>query len=233
MDEPNNAAEQSSKYERTSFFPLLIAALFFSLYLLLLLLFSGGDFHQWFRWDFVWFQRIYENGYTFTEPLTFPLPEISAAFLPAFPLLARGLGWIFQLHSSNTAMLLTSLLLCLGFLAYFTLFLVRLKTSRPQIVLSLFLLLSFPGSFFLMFPYAESTSLFATLGFLFWYHHEKQSRLTLLMVVIHGLLLSTSRLVGVIFIFYPFIYSLLQNRFTWSKVFTFKNAVATAAPLVG
>ena len=109
------------------------------------------------RWDSVWYLRIASSGYADSE--------VRAAFLPLYPLLARGLA---ELGGGSDAALLiaaylVSLAACLAALVVLHR-LAALELGRELAPSTLLLLAVFPGALFYGAPYSESLFLLASVG---------------------------------------------------------------------
>ena len=109
----------------------------------------------WFRWDSGWYKRIAERGYYIEGS------QSDVAFFPAFPYLARYLGYIVGSHFLAGFIISNfSTLFALFFMYLIALSMTDVERAQRSIIL----LLLFPASFFLSAYYTEGLFLFAITG---------------------------------------------------------------------
>jgi hypothetical protein len=145
------------------------------------------------RWDSGWYADIIDNGYLTEIP---PKPEgiSNVAFFPGFPLGARLLKDFLGL-STGVAMPLTAQLACWGFWTYLLLMWQRWRTPPRLAAAGTLAILVHPAAFFLVCGYSESLFLLMTVGFLYW--ARTSGRLGFPLAVLHGCIMTATRLVGV------------------------------------
>ena len=108
----------------------------------------------WLRWDTPWYLEIARHGYSCYG---------SSAFMPLYPLLIRGLGFLTGGHDLAAALLISSIA---SFFAFYLLYqLARDLTGSHDIArASVITLAIFPVSFFLMTGYTEALFLALAIG---------------------------------------------------------------------
>jgi hypothetical protein len=145
--------------------------------------------------DSFWFANIIDRGYgTIVPPISHKVMEVSnTAFFPAYPLLAAALRYALGLDTEN-ALLLTAQLAAWGFWTYVFLFCQRWAVPPSWQLLGALLIVAHPAAFYLVAAYSESLFLVALLGFIYWSSAET-SRAKVL-AVLHGILMSATRIVG-------------------------------------
>ncbi len=158
--------------------------------------------------DSYWFANIIDRGYgTTLPPVAHKEMEISnVAFFPAYPLLASGLGRVSGLGTYE-ALLVTAQLATWGFWTYFFLFAARWKLSAPMQVFGALAIVAHPAAFYLVAGYSESLFLFALAGFIYW--STREGRAAPVLAVVHGVLLSATRIVGLPCALFPIVRSIL------------------------
>jgi len=155
--------------------------------------------------DSHWFMNIVDRGYQTIVPPINQLMEVSnVAFFPAYPaiaaLLRRGLN-----IDTGTALLVTAQLAAWGFWTYFFLFCRRWRLSPALQVCGAFLIVAHPAAFFLIAGYSESLFLMALLGFIYW--SGGQGRRAKICAALHGIVMSATRIVGIICAAFPLVRS--------------------------
>src|SRR5436305_5922010 len=146
--------------------------------------------------DSYWFANIVNCGYqTIVPPINHKVMEVSnVAFFPAYPLLAAGLHYGFGLET-DTALLVTAQAAAWGFWSYFFLLCDRWSVSAGIQALGALAIAAHPASFFLIAAYSESLFLMALLGFIYWTGAE--GKWTRPWAVVHGMLMSATRIAGI------------------------------------
>jgi len=145
--------------------------------------------------DSYWFANIVNRGYqTIVPPISYKMMEVSnTAFFPAYPGCAAILRYGLGLETEN-ALLITAQSAAWGFWTYFFLFCQRWDVPVSWSVLGVLSVVAHPAAFFLVAAYSESLFLMALLGFLYW--SAAETRFSKLLAIIHGAVMSASRIVG-------------------------------------
>src|SRR5881398_2533201 len=161
--------------------------------------------------DSGWFTNIVDREYqTIVPPINHKVMEISnVAFFPAYPAIAR----LFRcaLHiDTTTALLITAQLAAWGFWSYFFLFCQRWNVSAALQICGALLIAAHPAAFFLMAGYSESLFLMALLGFIYW--SGAKGRSAKFWAAAHGIVMSATRIVGIVCAAFPVIRSVFQTR---------------------
>jgi hypothetical protein len=160
--------------------------------------------------DSYWFMNIIDRGYqTIVPPVDHKVMEISnVAFFPAYPAIAALLRNAFSI-STSTALLITAQLAAWGFWTYFFLFCRRWKVASSLQIGGTFLILANPAAFFLVVAYSESLFLMALLGFIYW--STAEGRTARVLAAIHGIVMSATRIVGIVCAGFPLVQSAFQT----------------------
>src|SRR5213595_1900359 len=160
--------------------------------------------------DSGWFTNIVDRGYqTIVPPIDHKVMEISnVAFFPAYPAIARLFRDALQIDTT-TALLITAQLAAWGFWSYFFLFCQRWNVSAALQICGALLIAAHPAAFFLMAAYSESLFLMALLGFIYW--STAQGRYAKFWAAIHGIVMSATRIVGIVCAAFPLVRSVFQT----------------------
>jgi hypothetical protein len=160
--------------------------------------------------DSYWFMNIVDRGYqTIVPPIDHKVMEVSnVAFFPAYPGIAAVFRYGLNIRS-GTALLITAQLAAWGFWSYFFLFCRRWNISPALQISGALLIAAHPASFFLIAGYSESLFLMALLGFIYWSTAEGRSAKFLALV--HGILMSATRIVGIVCAAFPLVRSVFQT----------------------
>ena len=160
--------------------------------------------------DSYWFMNIIDRGYqTIVPPIDHKMMEVSnVAFFPAYPAVATLLRNAFNI-GTGTALLITAQLAAWGFWAYFFLFCRRWKVAPSLQISGTLLILANPAAFFLVAAYSESLFLMALLGFIYWTTAE--GRTAKVLAAVHGVVMSATRIVGIICAAFPLVRSGFQT----------------------
>ena len=156
--------------------------------------------------DSYWFMNIVDRGYqTIVPPINQKMMEVSnVAFFPAYPaiaaLLRRGLN-----INTGSALLIAAQFAAWGFWSYFFLLCRRWRISRGLQVCGALLIVAHPAAFFLIAGYSESLFLMALLGFIYW--SSAQGRVAKSWAALHGIVMSATRIVGIVCAAFPVAYS--------------------------
>lgn len=130
------------------------------------------------------------------------------AFFPGFPLIARGVSALFRL-APEESLLATSQVFCWIFWAHLFLFLGLRGLGRSESWEVALLVAAYPTSFYLVMGYSESLFMGSLLGVVFWTEkalqraHLRRAWIFWTLAGASGLLLSSSRIVGVPLAIYP------------------------------
>jgi len=178
---------------------------------------TGQSYRNLFRWDSVWYASIAQDGYRAAKDPYLGHPartldtmgELSnGGFFPGYPLVGGLVARLLPVPI-DVALLLAAQLATVGLWAYLLLLLDRWKVRpmiRGLVVITLF---SYLTSFFLVSAYSESTFLFALLGYLYW--SGKDGRAAFVLAALHGILLTSTRLLGLPLVLLPFLKSWLDD----------------------
>src|SRR5260370_16702085 len=129
----------------------------------------------------------------------------SVAFFPAYPAIAALFHDGFNIDT-RTALLIVAHLAAWGFWSYFFLLCKRWNISAPLQVCGALLILTHPAAFFLIAGYSESLFLMALLGFIYW--SSEEGRTSKAWAALHGVVMSATRIVGIVCAAFPFVLSL-------------------------
>jgi hypothetical protein len=160
--------------------------------------------------DSYWFMNIVDRGYqTIVPPIDHKVMEVSnVAFFPAYPAIAAAFHHGFNI-STGTALLVTAQLAAWGFWSYFFLFCMRWNISPALQICGALLIAAHPAAFFLVAGYSESLFLMALLGFIYWSTAEGRS--AKFWAAVHGIVMSATRIVGIVCAAFPLVRSGFQN----------------------
>ena len=160
--------------------------------------------------DSYWFANIVDRGYGSTvPPISHKLMEVSnVAFFPAYPVLASLLGSGLPL-STYQAMLITAQLAAWGFWSYFFFFCDRWNVSPLLQFFGALAIVSHPTAFFLVAGYSESLFLMALFGFMYW--SSAEGRIAKVLAVLHGFVMSATRIVGIPCALFPVVCAIFKN----------------------
>jgi len=160
--------------------------------------------------DSYWFMNIVDRGYqTIVPPINHKVMEVSnVAFFPAYPAIAAVLRY--GLHfDTDSALLITAQMAAWGFWSYFFLFCVRWNLSPALQFFGALSILAHPAAFFLIAGYSESLFLMALLGFIYWSGAEGRAAKAL--AVLHGIVMSATRIVGLFCAAFPVVRSVFAK----------------------
>ena len=160
--------------------------------------------------DSYWFMNIVDRGYqTIVPPIDHKVMEVSnVAFFPAYPVIAAGVRYGLNI-STRTALLVTAQLAAWGFWSYFFLFCRRWNISPALKICGALLIAAHPAAFFLISAYSESLFLMSLLGFIYWSTTEGRS--AGVWAVAHGIVMSATRIVGIVCAAFPLVRSAFQT----------------------
>jgi hypothetical protein len=155
---------------------------------------------QFVNFDGVWYLSIVTDGYSLDASRDPRQQQMNVGFFPGYPWAAHLVRRAFGM-SALLGMAATSLLACWGFWAYFLLLLRRWRVTEGWALAALAFLLAHPASFFLVMGYSESLFLFALLGFVYWCDADTWP--SMLLALLHGFVMTATRLVGIPLVLYP------------------------------
>ena len=160
--------------------------------------------------DSLWFMNIIDRGYqTIVPPIDHKVMEISnVAFFPAYPAIAALIRNTFNI-STGTALLIAAQLAACGFWTYLFLFCRRWEVATSLQICATLLILANPAAFFLVAAYSESLFLMALLGFIYW--STAEGRAARVLAAIHGIVMSATRIVGLVCAAFPLVRSVFQT----------------------
>src|SRR5438046_3516745 len=163
--------------------------------------------------DSYWFMNIVDHGYqTIVPPIDHKVMEVSnVAFFPAYPAIAALLRYGLNIDTGN-ALLITAQLAAWGFWSYFFLFCDRWDVSPALQFGGALLILAHPAAFFLIAAYSESLFLMALLGFIYW--SSAEGRAARVWAALHGIVMSATRIVGIVCAAFPVVRSVFINGWT-------------------
>ena len=183
--------------------------------------------------DSYWFMNIIDRGYqTIVPPIDHKVMEVSnVAFFPAYPAVAMLLRNALNI-GTGTALLITAQLAAWGFWAYFFLLCRRWKVAPSLQISGTLLILANPAAFFLVAAYSESLFLMALLGFIYWTTAE--GRTAKVLAAVHGVVMSATRIVGIVCAAFPLVRSGFQTGWRDFKPHKWflKNLTAVALTFV-
>ncbi len=161
--------------------------------------------------DSYWFANIIDRGYGTTLPPAEPKEmEVSnVAFFPAYPLVTEAVKRVTGLDT-YAALLVAAQLGTWGFWTYFFLFAERWGLSRPMQLFGALAIGAHPAAFYLVAGYSESLFLAALVGFIYW--STREGRVAQGLAVLHGGVMSATRIVGLPCALFPVVDSRL---FEW------------------
>jgi hypothetical protein len=187
--------------------------------------------------DGYWFANIVDRGYdTTVPPISHKMMEVSnVAFFPAYPAIAavlhHGLGL-----SIYHALLLTAQIAAWGFWSYFFLFCERWNVSPLLQFFGALAIIAHPTAFFLIAGYSESLFMMGLFGFMYW--SSAEGRVARFLAVLHGFVMSATRIVGIPCAAYPVVQAVFQNGWrglgdarTWVRRYAPAVAVMVGATL--
>src|SRR6266498_4106894 len=180
--------------------------------------------------DGYWFANIIDRGYqTIVPPINHKVMEVSnVAFFPAYPALASLVRSIFRVET-ETALLIAAQIAAWGFWTYFFLFCQRWKLSTSLRFFGALAILAHPAAFFLVAGYSESLFLMALVGFIYWSNAEGRS--AKILAAAHGIVMSATRIVGIVCTAFPVVRSLFQTG--WRGLIEPRRWLREHGPAIG
>lgn len=193
-----------------------------------------GFLQQYIRlhqWDSKWYENIAQNGY-FTHGLPTVRTSLdprkeNIAFFPGYPLTGRLVQLLTGLPMT-IALLFAAQLACWGMCTYIFLLLERWNVSAPMIGVTFALIFSYPSAFFLVSSHSESLFYCMILGCMYWQHRHPP--LKNVPMLIHGVVMTATRVPGMALTLYPFFCQLGKK---YSKTFVCTNIVASGIMMCG
>src|ERR1043166_3179316 len=179
--------------------------------------------------DSYWFANIVDRGYESTvPPVNHKMMEVSnVAFFPAYPAVAGILHYGARL-SIYDALLVTAQAAAWAFWSYFFMFCQLWNISPVLQFFGALAVLAHPAAFFLIAGYSESMFMMGLLGFMFWSTAEGKGARAL--AVLHGFLMSATRIVGIPCAGYPVVQSVFQNG--WRGVTEVRSWIRRFGPAI-
>lgn len=161
-----------------------------------------GRYRTLVEHDSYWFANIINRGYgTTLPPIAHKEMEISnVAFFPAYPLLVEAIRRLAHLNTYD-ALLVTAQAATWAFWTYFFLFCERWELSLPLQTFGALAIVAHPAAFYLVAGYSESLFLAALVGFMYW--NTREGRTARGLAIVHGIVLSATRIVGLPCAAYP------------------------------
>lgn len=159
------------------------------------------------NFDSQWYAWIAEDGYD-SERVFQKGKRGNVAFFPGYPIAVRGVQQATGLPTF-LCLLIVSQLACWGFWTYFLLLLDRHNVSLGVSRMLALLIASQPGAFFLIAGYSESLFLFSLLGYIYW--SESNHPALKWLGVLHGFVMTATRIVGLPLAIYPALRALLTG----------------------
>jgi hypothetical protein len=160
--------------------------------------------------DSYWFANIVDRGYdTTVPPISHKMMEVSnVAFFPAYPAIAgvlrHGLNF-----TTSSALLVTAQSAAFGFWSYFFLFCERWNISPLLKFFAATTVVAHPAAFFLVAAYSESLFMMGLFGFMYW--STSTGRVAKFLAIIHGVVMSATRIVGIPCAAFPVVVALFEN----------------------
>lgn len=166
--------------------------------------------------DSHWFANIIDRGYgTIVPPIDRKEMEVSnVAFFPGYPMFAGAIKRMTGLSTAQS-LLLVAQAATWGFWSYFFLFCQRWNLSLPLQSIGALAIALHPAAFFLVAGYSESLFLFALTGFIYWNTSERRG--ATVFAILHGILMSGTRIVGLPCAVFPVVRALVQGGLRWSE----------------
>lgn len=160
--------------------------------------------------DSYWFANIIDRGYgTTLPPIDHKEMEVSnVAFFPAYPLLAAAVKRLTGL-GTYPALLVTAQAATLGFWAYFFLFCTRWKLPVSLQIFGTLAIAAHPAACYLIAGYSESLFLMTLVGFIYWSTNEGRGAKDL--AVLHGFIMSATRIVGLPCATWPVVQAIFKS----------------------
>lgn len=160
--------------------------------------------------DSYWFANIIDRGYgTTVPPIEHKEMEVSnVAFFPAYPLLTEGVKRLTNLDTYAT-LLVTAQFSTWAFWTYFFLFGERWDLPFPLQLFGALSIVAHPAAFYLVAGYSESLFLATLVGFIYW--STRKGRVAQLLAVLHGGVMSATRIVGLICAGFPMVYAVFAK----------------------
>ncbi len=168
--------------------------------------------------DSYWFANIIDRGYgTIVPPIERKEMEVSnVAFFPGYPILAGALKQLTGLSTGQSLLLIAQAAAC-GFWTYFFLFCQRWRLPLSLQIFGALAIALHPAAFFLVAGYSESLFLFSLAGFIYW--STSDLRGAAMLAVLHGIVMSGTRIVGLPCAIFPLARALYQGGFDSKKNF--------------
>lgn len=179
--------------------------------------------------DSYWFANIIDRGYdTTVPPISHKMMEVSnVAFFPAYPMFAAALKYALRFSTYN-ALLLTAQGAAFGFWSYFFLFCERWEISPLSQFFGATAVAAHPAAFFLIAGYSESLFMMGLFGFMYWSTNDRRGSRAL--AVLHGMLTSATRIVGIPCAAFPVVVTVFKHG--WRGLLEMRSWIARYLPAV-
>ncbi|MBA3961035.1 MAG: hypothetical protein H0X40_03930 [Chthoniobacterales bacterium] len=180
-------------------------------------------YHTLVQHDSFWFANIIDRGYNTTlPPIDHKEMEVSnVAFFPAYPLLTIALRRVTGLDTYS-ALLATAQLATWAFWTYFFLLAERWALSMAAQLFGALAIVAHPAAFYLVAGYSESLFLASLVGFIYW--NTRPGRTAAVLAILHGGVMSATRIVGLICAGWPLLQSILEKG--WNRTGNFRAFVS-------
>lgn len=223
-----------------------LAVLLVSFQILLGALFSGdrsvsGAYLKLLNWDSEHYRRIAELGYLLPSSGQVTSGDIhefraNVVFFPGYPMIARGIHLLTGLDVAHCLLFLAHSAAILTWF-YFLLLLSQLLEEQDEsrrvrwMRYGIVAVFAYPCSFFLVTGYTESLFMAGTLGFIYWSERYEKYRTPgiAVLALIHGWILSATRIVGVAVAAFPLIRDFFQRGWRVSSFILFFGSLLGSA----
>ncbi len=183
------------------------------------LLLSPGDTPNRYltlnNWDSFHYIRIADTGYKIPDrALTRDDIHDGAAnlmFFPGYPLAVRGLHWTTGLAVPVCTVLIAQFF-CWIFWVYLILLMREFKIHDDSILGGIVIIALHPAAFYLVVGYTESLFLASMLGFIYWTERKRSTPSESMLVALHGITMSLTKIVALPVCAYPVIQTLFMER---------------------
>lgn len=168
-----------------------------------------SNYLRFCSWDCGWYASITKSGYhSIVPPVAQNGDLANVAFFPGYPIIARVLFLAANIAPS-LALLLTAQFFCVAFWLAVLMILDRWKVHAFIRAISILGIFAHPAAFFLAMGYSESLFLSSLLFYFYWSDEENPRKQWL--AILPGMLMTTTRIVGVPVAGYPVFRYLVQE----------------------
>ncbi|MEN9252050.1 MAG: hypothetical protein Q6L58_06400 [Thermostichales cyanobacterium BF3_bins_165] len=194
-----------------------------------------SSFTDLIQWDTYWYLGIIEHGYQF-QGIEFPSHphNNNVAFFPGYPIVVKLLSQVLPI-SPSLGVFVTAHLAYWGLWLYIFALWQQWHVKPRHQALAALTILSFPSSFFNILGYTESLFCLGMMGFLYWcFFTPITSKIRWPLAILHGILMSSTRVFGIPVSFVPVLTYLLQHRRkAWGKSLVFWLGLSMFSALGG